>query len=106
MKFNAAGDKLDPEPWVTRFFTEDATFVGAGGKEIKGRSAIIAMLKGHFTVIGSIRHTIKNIDVLPNRVYQEADVVWTVKGDTEATEVHGRGLGVFCKDVDSEQLSR
>ena len=102
----AAGDRLDARPWVERFFTTDAEFIQPGRPPVQGHAAIIAAMDAQQAVLQSITHNIKHVDLLPERVYVEADIKWAVKGDPEQKVVIGRGLGVFNKKLDEDRISR
>ena len=72
----------------------------------RGHEAIIAFMDAQQGVLRRIKHTIRRVDILPQRVYEEAGVEWVVKGDPEGRVIAGRGLGVFDEDCDEDRVRR
>lgn len=44
-----------------------------------------------------MKHTIGHVDVVGDRVYQEADIEYVLKGDPEGRVIRVQGMAVFGK---------
>lgn len=102
--FHTHTDSLNSTVSVPKFFTEDWTMHFPGQPPLQGHAAIIDLFTAQFALLESMKHTIKHVDVLPNRIYQEASISYVVKGDAEKTPVEIQGLAVFGKRPDEERM--
>ena len=102
--FHAHGDALSPEAWVTKFYTTDCEMRFPGQPLLKGHSAIIGFFKNQFTRLESMTHIIKHVDVTLSRTYQEATILYVVKGDPEKQKVEVKGLAVFGKAIGEDKI--
>ena len=51
-----------------------------------------------------MKHTIGHVDVLPDRIYQEATIDYVLKGDEEKKVVSVQGMAIFGKRVDEDKM--
>ena len=52
-----------------------------GQPPLQGHDAIKGFFHKQFSLLDSMTHTIGHVDVLPDRIYQEAKIEYVVKGD-------------------------
>jgi ketosteroid isomerase-like protein len=103
--FHRDGDAMDSNLAVPKFYTDDCVFRFAANPAIAGKSAIIDFFNSQFPHLESMKHTIKRVDVLPDRIYQEADIRYVVKGDPERKEILLTGMAVFGRKPGDEKMS-
>lgn len=63
---------------------------------IQGHTQII-VFEQRFQALASMKHTIGHVDVVGDRVYQEADIEYVLKGDPEGRVIRVQGMAVFGK---------
>lgn len=51
-----------------------------------------------------MQHTITHLDVAPDRVYQEADIRYVVKGDPGRKEIMIKGIAIFGRKPEEEKM--
>jgi ketosteroid isomerase-like protein len=98
-------DALDSNLAVPKFYTDDCVMTFAANPAITGKSSIIDFFDSQFPFLESMKHTIKHVDVLPDRIYQEADIRYVVKGDPERKEILLPGMAVFGRKPGDEKMS-
>jgi ketosteroid isomerase-like protein len=103
-QFHAAGESLNAERVITDFYTEDAILQFGNNPLIQGRQNLIDMFKTQFGLLDMMKHDIEHIDVLPDRIYQYAQISYKVKGDSEVISIPG--LGVFHKKPEERKMRR
>ncbi|KAH8689051.1 hypothetical protein BGW36DRAFT_391693 [Talaromyces proteolyticus] len=96
-EFYAAGDALDAKSWIPQYWAEDAELQFAGVPVAKGHAEIEAFFSARFDELKSMKHTITNVDVLPDKIYHSATVSYVVKNDPEDRLIQVRALTVFGK---------
>lgn len=104
-QYHAAGDALDPDVSVPRFYTPDCVMRFPGQPPLKGHEAIKGFFKKQFSLLDRMTHTIGHVDVAPDRIYQEAKIEYVVKGDPEQMIIKIDGLAVFGRRVGEDQMS-
>uniref|UniRef100_A0A093XIU0 SnoaL-like domain-containing protein n=1 Tax=Talaromyces marneffei PM1 TaxID=1077442 RepID=A0A093XIU0_TALMA len=72
--FHKHMDAMDPNLAIPKFYTDDCVLRFAKNPAISGKSSIIDFFNSQFPHLESMKHTIKHVDVLPDRIYQEADI--------------------------------
>ncbi|PYI08822.1 hypothetical protein BO78DRAFT_364211 [Aspergillus sclerotiicarbonarius CBS 121057] len=102
--FHLLGDQLNPDIAVPQFYTSDCELLFPGRSPLKGQEAIINFFKQQSTVLESMKHTIGHIDVLPDRIYQEASIQYVLKADPEKKVIHIDGIAIFGKRVDEDKM--
>jgi hypothetical protein len=105
LDFHAAGDSLNPEPWVLTFFSPDCEMRFPGQPILRGHKEIIAFFKRQFANLDSMKHTIRHFDTLPDRIYQEATISYVVRADPEKEQIDIPGIAIFGKGVSEERMS-
>ena len=50
--------------------------------------------------------SVGHIDVLPDRIYQEANITYVVKNDPRKEAITVRGFAVYFKGVEEERMHR
>ena len=85
------------DPWIAKYWTEDAELQFAGVPVAKGHAEIESFFAERFNDLKMTRHTITNIDVLPDEIYHAATVTYILKDDEEGEEVSVRASTVFGK---------
>lgn len=103
--FHTYNDSLNPAVSVPKFFTEDCVMQFPGQPTLKSHAAIIDFFTKQFTLLESMKHTIKHVGVLPDRIYQEASISYVVKGDPEKNPVEIQGLAVFGERTDEDRMN-
>ncbi|EEA20854.1 hypothetical protein TMatcc_000851 [Talaromyces marneffei ATCC 18224] len=103
--FHKHMDAMDPNLAIPKFYTDDCVLRFAKNPAISGKSSIIDFFNSQFPHLESMKHTIKHVDVLPDRIYQEADIRYVVKGDPERKEIPVTGLAVFGRKLGDEKMS-
>ena len=98
-------DALNADLAVPKFYTDDCVMTFAGNPSITGKSRIIDFFNSQFPHLESMKHTIKHVDVLPDRIYQEAEIRYVVKGDPERREILLPGMAVFGRRPGDEKMS-
>lgn len=104
-QYHAAGDALNPDVSVPKFYTPDCVMRFPGQPPLQGHDAIKGFFKKQFSLLDSMTHTIGHVDVLPDRIYQEAKIEYVVKGDPEQKVVKIDGLAIFGRRVGEDQMS-
>ncbi|KGO47707.1 Nuclear transport factor 2 [Penicillium expansum] len=104
-QYHAAGDALNPDVSVPKFYTTDCVMRFPGQPPLQGHDAIKGFFKMQFSLLDSMTHTIGHVDVLPDRIYQEAKIDYVVKGDPEQKVIKIDGLAVFGRRVGEERMS-
>ncbi|OJJ72644.1 hypothetical protein ASPBRDRAFT_29581 [Aspergillus brasiliensis CBS 101740] len=102
--YHSLGDQLNPDIAVPKFYAPDCEMRFPGHPPIIGQEAIINFFKEQSTILASMKHTIGHVDVLPDRIYQEATIEYVLKGDEERKVVSVQGLAIFGKRVDEDQM--
>ncbi|PWY96569.1 hypothetical protein BO94DRAFT_529937 [Aspergillus sclerotioniger CBS 115572] len=102
--FHLLNDQLNPDISIPEFFTPDCEFRFPGHPLLKGQEAIINFFKQQSTVLESMKHTIGHIDVLPDRIYQEASIEYVLKPDPEKKVININGFAIFGKRVDEDKM--
>ncbi|GLA01207.1 hypothetical protein AnigIFM60653_011067 [Aspergillus niger] len=102
--YHSLGDQLIPELAVPKFYAPDCEMRFPGHSPIKGQEAIINFFKEQSTILESMKHTIGHVDVLPDRIYQEATIEYVLKGDDEKKVVSVQGIAIFGKGVDEDKM--
>ncbi|RAK92477.1 hypothetical protein BO79DRAFT_65280 [Aspergillus costaricaensis CBS 115574] len=102
--YHTLGDELNPDIAVPKFYTPDCEMRFPGHAPIKGHEAIISFFKEQSTILESMKHTIGHVDVLPDRIYQEATIDYVLKGDEEKKVVSVQGMAIFGKRVDEDKM--
>ncbi|KAI9038830.1 nuclear transport factor 2 family protein [Aspergillus affinis] len=102
--YHASGDSMNPHTSVPEFYTEDCEMIFPGKEPIKGHAQIIAFFGQQFQTLASMKHTIGHVDVVEDRIYQEANIEYVLKGDPEEKVIKVQGLAVFGKGVRDERM--
>jgi hypothetical protein len=103
--FHKHMDSLDAQVAVPKFFAEDCVLSFGDNPPITGVSNIKDFLNGQYAYLESMRHTIKRVDVVSDRIYQEADIRYVVKGDPEQKEILIKGIALVGKRPEQEKMS-
>ncbi|KAJ5959214.1 Nuclear transport factor 2 [Penicillium vulpinum] len=104
-QYHAAGDALNPDVSVPKFYTPDCVMRFPGQPPLEGHDAIKGFFKKQFSLLDSMTHTIGHVDVVSDRIYQEAKIEYVVKGDPEQKVIKIDGLAVFGRRVGEDQMS-
>lgn len=104
-EFHKHMDALDSNLAIPKFYTDDCILTFASSPAITGKSNIIDFFDSQFPYLESMKHTIKHVDVLQDRIYQEADILYVVKGDPERKEIFIPGMAVFGRKPGDEKMS-
>lgn len=94
----------DINVWLKEFCQPDAILIHGSQPPLKGYEEISKHLEEARNQ-HSIQHVIKQIDVLPNRIYVEVDGIFTPKIDPEHKEILIHGLAVFEKKIHESKSS-
>jgi len=105
LNFHKASASLNASHWITTFYSQDAVLEFANNAPLKGRQDIIKSFEQTFNLLESMEHIVVSIDVLSDKIYQVADIIYVVKGDAEKKPVRIRGLAVFGKKTNQSQLT-
>ncbi|KAF3397102.1 hypothetical protein EIK77_003516 [Talaromyces pinophilus] len=103
--FHRHMDALDSNLAIPKFYTDDCVLTFAANPAITGKADIINFFDSQFPHLESMKHTIKHVDVLPDRIYQEADIRYVAKGDPERKEISITGMAVFGRKPGDEKMS-
>ncbi|CAI7618074.1 unnamed protein product [Penicillium glandicola] len=82
-EYHAAGDALNPDVSVPKFYTPDCVMRFPGQPPLQGHDAIKGFFTKQFSLLDRMTHTIGHVDVVSDRIYQEAKIEYVVKGDPE-----------------------
>ncbi len=104
-QFHAASDALNAPHWINTFFAPNATIRFANNPALVGREEIIGSFNDTFKLLASMKHTVLAVDVLPEKIYQEALITYIVKNDPEQVPISVRGMAVFGKKVDESTVT-
>jgi len=97
---------LNPVPWVEGFYTPDAELNFANLPTVKGHEAIVKAMTGSMQSLESMKHTVGHIDVMPDRIYQEAKIQYVVKGDSSKELFEVMGFAVYHKTPKDNRMHR
>ncbi|KUL87150.1 hypothetical protein ZTR_05577 [Talaromyces verruculosus] len=103
--FHRHMDALDSSLAIPKFYTDDCVLTFAANPAVTGKADIINFFDSQFPHLESMKHTIKHVDVFPDRIYQEADIRYVVKGDPERKEISITGMAVFGRKPGDEKMS-
>lgn len=104
-KFHAAGDRLRPDESVSEFYSADCVMEFPGQPARIGQGDIRGFFEAQFAHLESMKHTIKTVDALPDKIYQEATISYVVKGDPEKKTIDIQGIAIFGKKADEDVMS-
>ena len=105
MRWHEAGDALNATNWMTNFWREDAELKFAEYPLVKGRTALIEFFDGQFALLDLMKHTIKTVDIIGDKVYQEATITYMVKGDPEQKKIDLQGIAVYGRKPGDEKIN-
>lgn len=94
----------DAEITIPALFTEDSTLRFGDNPPCTGHAELVNFFNSQFPLLESMKHLIKHVDVLPDRIYQEAEIHYVIKNDPEKKEIVVRGMAVFGKRPDEDRL--
>ncbi|OKL63761.1 hypothetical protein UA08_00034 [Talaromyces atroroseus] len=103
--FHKHMDSLNAEVAVPKFFAEDCVLSFAENPPITGVANIKDFLSAQYQYLESMHHTIKRVDVVSDRIYQEADIRYVVKGDPERKEILIKGIALVGKRPKQEKMN-
>ncbi|CAF1452869.1 unnamed protein product [Adineta steineri] len=103
-EFHEASASLNAEYFIKKFFDDDAILQFANNSIIKGHENLIKNFQKQFDSLDMMHHEIEHFDILPDRIYQYAKILYKVKGDTEIISIPG--LAVFHKTKDEQKIKR
>ncbi|KAJ5164566.1 Nuclear transport factor 2 [Penicillium coprophilum] len=104
-RYHASGDALNPDVSVPEFYTPDCVMAFPGQPQLQGHDAIKTFFKQQFSIIDRMTHTIGRVDVVADRIYQEAKIEYVLKGDPEQKVIKIDGLAIFGKRAEEDQMS-
>ncbi|KAH8693893.1 hypothetical protein BGW36DRAFT_463524 [Talaromyces proteolyticus] len=102
--FHKHMDALDASIAIPKLFAEDCTVSFAGQPPLTGQAEILDFFNTQFPTLELMQHTIKHVDVLPDRIYQEANIRYIIKNDPEKKEIDIKGIAIFGKKPDEDKL--
>lgn len=95
----------DIDKLLEKYFKSDTELTYGNLPPLVGLEEIRAtMLVQHSLV--NVKHIVKVIDVLPDRIYVQTDNIFTVKNDPEQKSVEIKGITLFGKKIDERQTSK
>lgn len=102
---HAVGDSLNAQEFVSGFYGEDCIMEFSGYPVMRGHAAILEFFEGQFAQLESMKHTIKHVDTLPDRIYQEATIEYVLKKDLDKKVIPVQGIAIIGKAVDEQRMS-
>lgn len=102
--FHKLMDARDASIAIPALFTEDSTLRFGDNPPCTGHAELLNFFNSQFPLLESMKHFIKHVDVLPDRIYQEAEIHYVIKDDPEKKEIVVRGMAVFGKKPDEDRL--
>lgn len=103
--FHKHMDALDASVAVPTLYTEDCVMRFGDNPPCHGHAELLAFFNNQFPLLESMKHHITHVDVLPDRIYQEAEIHYVIKNDPEKKVIVVRGIAVFGKKPDEDRLS-
>ncbi|CRG88147.1 Cystinosin homolog [Talaromyces islandicus] len=102
--FDMYMDAMDASIAIPKLFTEDSTLRFGDNPPCTGHAELLNFFNSQFPLLESMKHIIKHVDVLPDRIYQEAEIHYVIKNDPEKKDIVVRGMAVFGKKPDEDRL--
>jgi len=81
--YYVACDSFDVRSWITKFYASNSGGQFGNLPLVKGQEACITLFESIFNPFSSMKHTIKHIDVIPERLYLDIEVTVLIKNDPE-----------------------
>lgn len=103
-QFHTAADSLNAEFYIKEFYTDEAVLQFGNYPIIQSQKDLIKLFKDQFSRLDMMKHEIGHIDVLPDRIYQYANISYKIKGDNEVIKIPG--LAVFHKTPEEQKIRR
>ncbi|QKX62912.1 uncharacterized protein TRUGW13939_10080 [Talaromyces rugulosus] len=103
--FHKVMDAMDASIAIPALFTEDSTLRFGDNPPCTGHAELLNFFNSQFPLLESMKHIIKHVDVLPDRIYQEAEIHYVIKNDPEKKDIVVKGMAVFGKKPDEDRLS-
>ncbi|EED20387.1 hypothetical protein TSTA_036130 [Talaromyces stipitatus ATCC 10500] len=94
--FHKHTDSMDPNLAIPKFYADDCVFTFAANPSVTGQSNIIEFFSTQFPYLEN---------VLPDRIYQEAEIRYVVKGDPERKDIVVNGMAVIGKRPEDEKMT-
>jgi ketosteroid isomerase-like protein len=98
-------DSFDLDKWFTKFYKPDAVLNLCNNPSMKGYDEIRAHFQKEQPLLTSMKHTMKHIDVLPDRIYVQNEATFIVKADPKQKEIKFKAVCLFWKNIDEDKLS-
>ena len=125
LEFYDAADSLDASRYIKGFFTPNAELTLGQSPTMHGHDELLPTITGYLTVFNMMKHvyvsaqaysykvltfplsgSLGHFDVLPDKIYQQANIHYLVKGDVEKEEIVVKALAVFHKGVEDEKVHK
>jgi hypothetical protein len=103
--YYAACDSFDVRSWITKFYDSNSGGQFGNLPPVKGQEACITLFESIFNPFSSMKHTIKHIDVIPERLYLDIEVTVLIKNDPERKPIAVDILVVLEKKVDKDKAT-
>lgn len=90
--------------WLTEFFQPNVVLNFGSRLCVKDFPDLVAhFIKDHQQY--KVRHDVKHIDVLPERIYVRLDAIFIIKHDPEQKEITVNALSLIRKRIDENKIS-
>jgi hypothetical protein len=96
-------ESFDREQWRTKFFRPD-TIINVRNDPPLKYDEILPHFEKEQSLLTSLKHNLKHIDVLSDRIYVQADCISVVKNDPEQKETTMKMVCLFWKNINEDKL--
>ncbi|CAF1488704.1 unnamed protein product [Adineta steineri] len=103
--FYEACDSFNIQHWINEFFESDAIVQVANSPIITGHQDIINYFEQQYSHLSYMKHTIKRMDVLSERIYVHVETIFIIENDPEQRPIILKGLVIIGKKIDDTKLT-
>jgi ketosteroid isomerase-like protein len=103
--FYKAFDSFNLDYWLEKFYKPDTILNLCSNPPMIGFDQIRAHFENQQLLLTSMKHDIKYIDVLSDRIYVQNEANFIVKNDPEQKEIKIKAVCLFWKNIDGEKVS-
>lgn len=105
-KYYRAFDSFNLDYWIPTFHHSNITINLCSNPTMAGFDAIRAHFQDQQALLTSMQHDLKNIDVLPDRIYVRNVATFIVKNDPKQQEIKINAVCLFWKNINEDKVSR
>ncbi len=104
-EFFKAFDSFNVDYWIDNFYKPDIVLNLCSYPSMIGFDQIRSHFENQKLLLTSMKHDIKYIDILFDRIYVQNEATFIVKNDPEQKEIKMKAVCLFWKNIDGDKVS-